>query len=526
MAGGALCDLVAASRAVREARRRLDKIGRLSAFLAKVPPHAVESAVAFLCGTLPQGRIGIGFAAVRDARAAPPASHPGLSIADVHAAFERVANLSGPGSSAGRVAELSALFGRATADEQDFLVRLVCGELRQGALESIVSEAVAKAAGLPPARVRRAVMMAGGLSPVARAALTGGAQGLEQFALRVLRPVQPMLAQSAESVDEARSRLGDLALDYKLDGVRVQVHKDGPEVRVFTRHLREVTGAVPEVLDAVRAMPARRLVLDGEVLALRADGRPLPFQVTMRRFGRTPDDGAIRRELPLTPFFFDCLAVDADELIEEPFTRRAAALEALAGGRWLIPRVLSPRPEEARAFVDAARRAGHEGVMAKALGAGYEAGMRGAAWLKIKPAATLDLVVLAAEWGSGRRRGWLSNLHLGARAGSGGGFVVLGKTFKGLTDATLSWQTRRLLELETGRDRYTVYVRPLLVVEIAFNEVQASRRYPGGVALRFARVKRYREDKAPGEADTIEAVRALLPQEPTRSGGRTEDRDP
>ena len=511
MTGGALRDLVATSRAVRDARGRLDKTRRLSAFLARTPPRNVESAVAYLCGRLPRGRIGVGFAAVREARAVPPAPDSSLSIADVDAAFARVASLGGPGSAAGRVAALRTLLGRATADEQDFLARLVCGELRQGALESIVSDAVAGAAGLPPARVRRAVMMAGGLAPVARAALTGGAEGLEQFALRVFRPVQPMLAQSAESVAEARARLGDLALDYKLDGVRVQVHREGPEVRVFTRRLREVTEAVPEVVDAVRAMPARRLVLDGEVLALRADGRPLPFQVTMRRFGRGPDDAAVLRDLPLTPFFFDCLVVDADELIDEPLASRAAALASVAGRRWLVPRVLSPGQAEAEAFVDAARRAGHEGVMAKGLGAGYEAGMRGAAWLKIKPAATLDVVVLAAEWGSGRRQGWLSNLHLGARDAEAGGFVMLGKTFKGLTDATLAWQTRRLLELETGRDRYTVYVRPQLVVEVAFNEVQASRRYPGGVALRFARVKRYRDDKAPGDADTIASVRALLP---------------
>ena len=516
MTGGALCDLVATSRAVRNARRRLDKTGRLSAFLADAPPQVLEAAVAYLCGTLPQGRVGLGFAAVHAARAVRPAPDSGLSIAEVDAAFARVARLHGPGSAAGRATELRALFVRATADEQEFLARLVCGELRQGALESLVGDAVAKAAGLPPATIRRAVMLAGGLSPVARAALTAGARGLEQFSLRVFRPVQPMLAQSAESLDEARSRLGDLALDHKLDGVRVQVHKDGTEVRVYTRHLREVTGAVPEVVAAVRTMPARRLMLDGEVLALQADGRPRPFQVTMRRFGRTLDDRAILDELPLTPFFFDCLAVDADDLLDEPLARRDSALREVTGGRWLIPRVLSPPPKEAEAFVDAARRVGHEGVMAKALGAGYEAGMRGAAWLKIKPAATLDLVVLAAEWGSGRRRGWLSNLHLGARDRAAGGFVMLGKTFKGLTDATLAWQTSRLLELETGRDRYTVYVRPLLVVEVAFNEVQASRRYPGGAALRFARVKRYRSDKQPGEADTIETVQALLPRGPTR----------
>ena len=318
-----------------------------------------------------------------------------------------------------------------------------------------------------------------------------------------------MLAQSAANVDEARSRLGDLALDCKLDGARIQVHKEGTAVRVFTRHLREVTGAVPEVIEAVRAMPASRLVLDGEVLALQPDGKPQPFQVTMRRFGRTTEDRAMRRDLPLTPFFFDCLAVDADEMIDEPLARRAAVLETVTAGRWLIPRVLSPTAAEADAFVDAALRMGHEGVMAKSMTAGYAAGVRGAAWLKIKPAATLDLVVLAAEWGGGRRQGWLSNLHLGARDAAGGGFVMLGKTFKGLTDATLAWQTRRLLELETGRDRHTVYVRPVLVVEIAFNEVQLSRRYPGGAALRFARVKRYRNDKTAAEADTIEAVRAL-----------------
>ena len=504
-----LFDLVATSHGVRAAPGRLDKIDRLAAFLARTAPPDIEIAVAYLCGALSQGRIGVGFAAVRDACAAPPAPAPGLSLADVDAALKRVAGLSGPGSAAGRVAGLRDLLGSATPDEQDFLAQLLCGEIRHGALASMVSDAVAKAARLPAARVRRAVMLAGGLGPVARAALTGGAQSLEQFALRVFHPVQPMLAQSAANVDEARSRLGDLALDCKLDGARIQVHKEGTAVRVFTRHLREVTGAVPEVIEAVRAMPASRLVLDGEVLALQPDGKPQPFQVTMRRFGRTTEDRAMRRDLPLTPFFFDCLAVDADEMIDEPLARRAAVLETVTAGRWLIPRVLSPTAAEADAFVDAALRMGHEGVMAKSMTAGYAAGVRGAAWLKIKPAATLDLVVLAAEWGGGRRQGWLSNLHLGARDAAGGGFVMLGKTFKGLTDATLAWQTRRLLELETGRDRHTVYVRPVLVVEIAFNEVQVSRRYPGGAALRFARVKRYRNDKTAAEADTIEAVRAL-----------------
>ncbi len=504
-----LADLVATSRDVRDASRRLDKTGRLAAFLRRIGADDIEIAVAFLCGGLPQGRIGVGFAALSEVRSTPPTSSPGLTLGEVDKVFEKVAGTRGRGSMAARVEQLRDMLGRATRDEQDFLVRLLHGEIRQGALESVLSDAVARAAGLPAARVRRAVMMAGGLGPVARAALAETDPDLSRFSLRMFHPVQPMLAQSADSVDDALARLGAMALDYKLDGARVQVHKDETEVRVFTRHLRDVTAAVPEVVETVGAMPPRRLILDGEVLALGSTGTPLPFQVTMRRFGRKLDVDALRRTLPLTPFFFDCLLVDGQDLIDDPFSRRADVLAELAGGRWLVPRVLSPGPGEAAAFVDEARRAGHEGVMAKSLDAGYAAGSRGAAWLKIKQATTLDLVVLAAEWGSGRRRGWLSNLNLGARDPARNGFVMLGKTFKGLTDELLAWQTRRFLELETGRDQYTVFVRPELVVEIAFNEVQASPQYPGGVALRFARVKRYRDDKTAAEADTIETVRAI-----------------
>ncbi len=504
-----LGDLVATSRDVREASRRLDKVGRLAAFLGQLGTDEIEIAVAFLCGALPQGRIGVGFSALSEVRSAPAASAPVLTLAAVDSAFEQVAATRGRGSTAARVRQLRDLLARATGDEQDFLLRLLYGEIRQGALESVITDAVARAAGLPAARVRRAVMMAGGLGPVARVALGETDSDLSQFSLRVFHPVQPMLAQSADGVDDALARLGAMALDYKLDGARVQVHKDGTEVRVFTRHLREVTAAVPEVVETVGAMPPRRLILDGEVLALGPAGTPLPFQVTMRRFGRKLDVDALRRTLPLTPFFFDCLLVDGQDLIDEPFGRRADALAELAGGRWLVRRVLSPGAGEAAAFVDEARRAGHEGVMAKSLGAGYAAGSRGAAWLKIKQAATLDLVVLAAEWGSGRRSGWLSNLHLGARDTERNGFVMLGKTFKGLTDKLLEWQTRRFLDLEIGRDPYTVFVRPELVVEIAFNDVQASPQYPGGVALRFARVKRYRDDKTAAEADTIETVQAI-----------------
>ena len=503
-----LADLVATSRDVRDASRRLDKVARLAAFLRQLGPEEIEAAVAFLCGSLLQGRIGVGFSALSEVRSVPAASQPVLTLAVVDRAFERVAATRGRGSMAARVQQLRDLLSRATRDEQDFLVRLLYGEIRQGALESVITDAVARAAGLQAARVRRAVMMAGGLGPVARVALAEPDPDLSHFSLRMFHPVQ-MLAQSANTVEEAATRLGAMALDYKLDGARVQVHRDETEVRVFTRHLRDVTAAVPEVVEAVGAMPARRLILDGEVLALGADGSPLPFQVTMRRFGRKLDVEALRRTLPLTPFFFDCLLVDGQDLIDDPFSRRAEALEEFAGGRSLVPRVLSPGPGEAAAFVDEARRAGHEGVMAKSLDAGYAAGSRGAAWLKIKQVTTLDLVVLAAEWGSGRRRGWLSNLHLGARDAARNGFVMLGKTFKGLTDELLKWQTRQFLDLEIGRDRHTVFVRPELVVEIAFNDVQASPQYPGGVALRFARVKRYRDDKTAAEADTIETVQAI-----------------
>ena len=504
-----LADLVTASRDVGKAGRRLDKTDRLAAFLGRLAPHEVEIGVAFLCGSLLQGRIGVGFAALREAGSTPAAPAPRLTLAEVDRAFARVAATRGPGSTAARVRQLRDLLARATSDEQGFLARLLFGEIRQGALESVITDAVARAAGLPAARVRRAVMMAGGLGPVARVALAGTDPNLSQFALRVFHPVQPMLARPADSVEEARARLGAMVLDYKLDGARIQVHKDETEVRVFTRHLRDVTAAVPEVVEAAGVMPARRLILDGEVLALRPEGTPLPFQVTMRRFGRKLDVDELRRQLPLTPFFFDCLAVDAQDLIDDPLSRRADALADVTHGRSLVPRTISPGIDEAAAFVDQARCAGHEGVMAKALDAGYAAGSRGAGWLKIKQAATLDLVVLAAEWGSGRRRGWLSNLHLGARDPARNCFVMLGKTFKGLTDERLDWQTRRFLELEIGRDGHTVHVRPEVVVEVAFNDVQASPQYPGGVALRFARVKRYREDKTAADADTIETVRAI-----------------
>ncbi len=407
-------------------------------------------------------------------------------------------------------------------------MRLIFGELRQGALEGILVEAVAAAAALPAEVLRRASMLAGERAPVARAALLEGRPGLERFRLQLFRPLQPMLAQPAADVGEALERLGEAALELKLDGARIQVHKAGEAVRVFSRLGNDVTAAVPEVVEAVAALPARQLLLDGEAIALRPGGAPHPFQLTMRRFGRKLDVERLRAALPLTPFFFDVLHLDGDDLIDRPAGERFAALAAAAPGL-TVPRLVTASAEAGEAFFADVLRRGHEGLLAKALDAPYEAGRRGSSWLKIKPAHTLDLVVLAAEWGHGRRSGWLSNLHLGARDPVAGGFVMLGKTFKGLTDEMLAWQTERFRQLALGagdgrlapwRDRHhpeaaaaegwVVHLKPEVVVEVAFSDVQESPHYPGGMALRFARVKRYRPDKSPAEADTVDTVRAIF----------------
>jgi DNA ligase-1 len=371
-------------------------------------------------------------------------------------------------------------------------------------------DAVAEAAALPLAAVRRAAMLSGNLTEVGTAALADGAAGLDRFRLQLFTPLQPMLAQPASDASEALDALGEAALEYKLDGVRVQVHKLDDEVRIYTRRLHEITDRVPELVEAVRGYPARRLILDGEALAFRADGRPQPFQVSMRRLGRKLDVAATRATLPLQAWYFDCLHVDGEDLIDRGARERHQALSEVITAPARVPRSVTTDPAEAQRFLDRAIDAGHEGIMAKSLDAPYSAGSRGADWLKIKPVQTLDLVVLAAEWGSGRRRGLLSNLHLGARDPGSGGLVMLGKTFKGLTDKMLEWQTRRLLELEIGREDHIVHVRPELVVEIAFNELQASPQYPGGLALRFARVRRYRNDKRAADADSIQTVTALF----------------
>jgi DNA ligase 1 len=505
-----LMDIVETSREVAATPARLEKVARLAACLRRLGRELVGTGVAYLAGDVPQGKLGIGYAAVRDRAAAAGAAEPTLTLDEVDRAFTDLEAETGAGSSGRRAARLGALLARATPPEREFLIRLLIGELRQGALEALVAEAVARAFDVSPAQVRRALMLAGSLPPVATALAEAGPAGLDRFGLRLFRPVQPMLADSAPEVAAALEQLGEAAFEYKLDGARVQVHKDGETVRVYSRQLNDVTARVPEIVERVSALPARRLVLDGEALALSDAGRPLPFQTTMRRLGRRLDVADLRRALPLAVCFFDALLVDDQTLIDRPLAERWAALAVATAEQGLVPRLVTGRLDEADAFVARALAQGHEGAMAKSLVSLYSAGRRGQEWLKLKLARTLDLVVLAAEWGSGRREGWLSNLHLGARDPDRGGFVMLGKTFKGMTDEVLGWQTQALLSREIGRDGMVVHVRPELVAEIAFSDVQRSSRYPGGVALRFARLKRYRRDKRPEEADTISQVQSLL----------------
>ncbi len=504
-----LHDLVVTSRSVASTSARKEKIVLLVDLLRGLAPDEIAVAVAFLAGELIEGRIGVGPALLRAVAPGSPAAEPTLSVGDVANCFQRVASVFGSGSTATRGRLLNELLSRATAEEQGFLTRLILGELRQGALEGVMVEAIARAAKLPSRSVRRALMLSGRLPEVARAALIEGTSGLARFSIQLFRPIQPMLAETADEVAEVLGRFDRAALEYKLDGARVQVHRSGTDIHVYTRRLNDVTEAVPELVEQVGVLPVREIVLDGEALALKEGGRPQPFQQTMRRFGRRLEVEKMREELPLSAFFFDVLYLDGEALIDRPTRERLLALEDVLPQTLRVPSVQTADTAEASAFLQAALAAGHEGIMAKSLDAPYEAGRRGRNWLKLKPAHTLDLVVLAVEWGSGRRRGWLSNLHLGARDPTTGGFVMLGKTFKGMTDELLEWQTRRLLEIEISRDEWTVYVRPELVVEVAFNDVQESPRYPGGLALRFARVKRYRPDKSASEADTIDAVRRI-----------------
>jgi ATP-dependent DNA ligase I len=502
-----LAEIARTSAVLAETSGRRAKVEAIAECLRRLRPDEVAVAVAYLSGRLPQGTIGVGWASLRDLPDA--ATSPSLEVLDVDAAFERIGAATGKGSQTARRREVAHLFGRVTQPERRFLIGLLSGELRQGALEGVMVEAVAKAAGVPASEVRRALMLAGDLGPVATAALAAGTSGLAPFHLTVLRPVQPMLAQTADDVEDALRRIVPAAVEWKLDGARIQVHLLDGDVRVYTRNLADVTGRVPEVVEAVGRLPVSSAILDGEAIALRPGGRPYPFQVTMSRFGSRLDVESQRGSVPLSPFYFDCLHMDGDDLIDRPARERFAVLEARLPEDLRVRRTVARTSGEAERFLDDALARGHEGVMVKSLDAPYEAGRRGSGWLKVKRAHTLDLMVLAAEWGHGRRRGWLSNLHLGARDPVTGGFVMLGKTFKGMTDEMLTWQTERFLSLETDRDDYTVHVRPEVVVEVAFDGVQSSPRYPGGLALRFARVKGYRPDKGPKDVDDIATVRAI-----------------
>ncbi len=499
--------VVETSRRVTETSKRLEKISLLALLLRELRGDEIEIVVAMLSGRVRQGRLGIGYRAMQDA-AAEPSAQASLEILQVDRAFDEIAKTEGAGSEKRRRDLLRELLSRATGAEQQFIVGLLGGELRQGALEGIMLDALAKASGVKLDRVRQAAMVAGDVTRIAQAILERGEAGIDEFGIRLFQPVQPMLAQTADDVVEALDDLGEAALEYKLDGARVQVHKSGDDVKVFTRALNEVTDAVPEVVEAARALPVASAILDGEVLSLKPDGRPQPFQVTMRRFGRKLDVAQTRAELPLTPFWFDLLYLDGASFLPEPQSRRFEELRRIAS-QSIIPHLTTSDASEGHQFLEQSLAHGHEGIMAKSRSSEYATGARGRAWLKIKHVKTLDLVILAAEWGSGRRNGWLSNLHLGARDVEKGGFAMLGKTFKGLTDAMLEWQTQELLKIEVARDRYTVHVEPKIVVEIAFNDLQVSPRYPSGLALRFARVKRYRTDKTAEQSDTFQTVKQI-----------------
>ena len=502
--------LVDVSRQVAATRSRLEKRRLLAALLREAGAERVGVVVSYLTGRLPQGRVGLGPALLRDLGVGAAAA-PSLTTEGLHHWVDEFAGVAGKGSRDRRRAMLEQLWQRATADESVFLQRLLLGELRQGALEGLLVDAIAEASALPVADVRRATMLAGSPVPVAEAALTEGAAAVAAFRLTLGQPLQPMLAQPGE-LETLFDTDDEQLLEYKLDGARVQVHRSAEEVRIFSRQLHDVTGSLPEIVEAVRALPAQRLILDGEAIALRDDGAPHPFQTTMRRFGRRSDVERLRGELPLSVFLFDILHRDGEDLIDRPLQERFAALDAVAPAL-TPPRLRTASADAAGLFLARAFEDGHEGIMVKNPASPYAAGSRGADWRKIKQVHTLDLVVLAAEWGSGRREGWLSNLHLGARDPAGG-FVMLGKTFKGLTDAMLRWQTQRLLAIETAREGNLVHVRPELIVEIAVNEILRSPQYPAGLALRFARVRAHREDKAAADADTIDTVRQLFDRQP------------
>jgi DNA ligase-1 len=514
-----LAEVVAASRDVAATRSRKQKTARLAQLLAQLAPGEVRAAVGFMAGELRQRKLGVGYRTLQQLQRAELPAEPQVTVLDLDATLETLAALSGKGSAKRRDQLIQELFAKLTQDERDFVARLMVGELRQGALEALVTEALGQATNISADVLRRAMLFTGDATEVAVLALSGGTEALQRLSIELFRPLRPMLAQTAKDVADAVTRLAPCVFEQKLDGARIQVHREGERVAVYSRHGNDLTESLPEVVALARQLPATSLVLDGEALALRPDGRPHPFQVTMRRFGRRLEIAELGRTLPLNAFFFDCLYLDGQVLVEQGNAERWAALERVVPQGARVLRLPVTSESEGEQVMRAALQRGHEGVVAKSLASSYEAGRRGSGWLKLKPAPTLDLVVLGAEWGSGRRQGWLSNLHLGARDPETGGFVMLGKTFKGLTDEVLSWQTQKLQELATDTSQYVVMVRPELVVEIAFDGLQQSPVYPGGLALRFARVRRYREDKPASEADTIGFVRELY----ERSVGKADD---
>ncbi|HJS44602.1 MAG TPA: ATP-dependent DNA ligase [Gemmatimonadales bacterium] len=484
-----LHSLVETSTQVAATSGRLAKITLLADLLKQASPDEVEIVIAYLSGRIRQPKVGVGWATLQEAKC-QAAKESTIEIHEVDATLESIGKQAGKGSASAKAKLLGDLFSRSTPPEQDFLFRLLTGELRQGALEGIMVEALAKARDLPANDVRRAMMLAGNLGAVAKG-------DLSSFRVELFRPIKPMLSKTATDVEEALAELGPASFEYKLDGIRIQVHKKASAVRIYSRTLNDITGELPSVVDISRIVEMNEVILDGEAIVLGAENRPVRFQETMKGLG-----GGI-------PFFFDILYLNGTSLLDQPYSTRAKILAEHVPESQRPPRLVTADAKQAQDFFDAAIAAGQEGLMAKGLESNYEAGRRGGAWFKIKRANTLDLVVLGAEWGHGRRHGKLSNLHLGARDPANGGFVMLGKTFKGMTDELLEWQTRRLQELETRREGIVVYVRPELVVEIAFNGLQDSPHYPGGLALRFARVIRYRDDKSPEDADTIETVRKL-----------------
>ncbi|MFJ4468600.1 ATP-dependent DNA ligase [Streptomyces sp. NPDC089424] len=507
-----LTRLADVSREVAATSARSRKIALLAGLFREAEPDDVPVVIPYLAGRLPQGRLGIGWKVL--GRPVEPAAAPGLTVREVDARLTALGEVTGAGSQAERARLVAELMGAATADEQRFLTGLLTGEVRQGALEAVAVEGLAQATGAPATDVRRAVMLAGSLQDVARALLADGPEALDRFRLTVGRPVLPMLAHTASSVTEAIGKLGACAVEEKLDGIRVQVHRDGDDVRLYTRTLDDITDRLPELTSAARELRGECFVLDGEVIAFDEDGRPRSFQETAGRVGSRVDVATAARAVPVSPVFFDALSVGGRDLLDLPFAERHAELARLVPEPMRVRRTVVSGPEDvpaAEEFLAETLRRGHEGVVVKALDAPYSAGRRGASWLKLKPVHTLDLVVLAAEWGHGRRTGRLSNLHLGARTADGG-FAMLGKTFKGMTDAMLAWQTERLQELAVASEGHVVTVRPELVVEIAYDGLQRSTRYPAGVTLRFARVLRYREDKRPEDADTVETLLAAHPQ--------------